>query len=325
MLKNTYKYGYIKLAKGINLADIKTKYRFFGKIGISTADFGKKWYCLPNGKGIFKTFNGISYFTIREIRIINEFICAELCKQVGISAPKLEPATLNNISGLISYNVISNKHQKLLTAEELFNKLDYPISNELVDFKAVFNILRSKNYNIDVKKSTLDIYRIAVFDTITMQTDRHINNIFFLIDKKTKEVKVAPLIDNEFAFFGQGIKKVIKDKQTDIKEDIMPNYVKFAKIIQTSRNMKPFEYDAPEKNIVDCALSHRGFNVVLKDVLKKLDPQSAIENVRKLGYKIPDEYEEYITEIINTTRNITIKEYQKQLKERHLKDDEICK
>ena len=66
----------------------------------------------------------------------------------------------------------------------------------------------------------MDIYRIAVFDTITMQTDRHINNIFFLIDKKTKEVKVAPLIDNEFAFFGQGIKKVIKDKQTDIKEDI---------------------------------------------------------------------------------------------------------
>ena len=35
------------------------------------------------------------------------------------------------------------------------------------------------------------------------------------------------------------------------KEDIMPNYVKFAKIIQTSRNMKPFEYDAPEKNIVE--------------------------------------------------------------------------
>lgn len=325
MLKNTYKYGYIKLAKGIDLGKIKTKYRFFGKVGISTEDFGKKWYCLPSGKGIFKTFTDKSYIMIRENRIINEFVCAELCKQVGIPSPKLEPATLYDINGLISYNVVSNKYQKLLTAEELFNKIDYPISNELVDFREAFNILRNKNYNIDVKKSTMDIYRIAVFDTLTMQTDRHINNIFFIIDKKTKEVKVAPLIDNEFAFFGQGIEKVIKNRQTDIKEDIMPNYVKFARIIQTSRNMKPYEYDAPEKDIVNCALSHRGFDVVLKEVLTKIDPKSAVENVRKLGYEIPDEYEEYICEIINTTKEITIEEYQKQLKERHFKDDEIVK
>ncbi len=325
MLKNTYKYGYIKLAKGIDLGKIKTKYRFFGKIGISTEDFGKKWYCLPSGKGIFKTFTDNSYIMIRENRIINEFVCAELCKQVGIPAPKLEPATLCNISGLISYNVVQNKHQKLLTAEELFNKLNYPISNELVDFREAFNILRNKNYNIDVKKATMDIYKIAVFDTITMQTDRHINNIFFILDKKTKEVKVAPLIDNEFAFFGQGIEKVIKDKQTDIKEDIMPNYVKFARIIQTSRNMKPYEYNAPEKDIVNCALSHRGFDVILKEVLKNLDPKNAVENVRKLGYEIPVEYEEYICEIISTTKKITIEEYQKQLKERHLEDDEIVK
>ena len=78
ILKNTEKYSNIKLAKGLLLDDSKTIKRA-GECGVSTGKYGLRWFCLPKGKAIFKTYDGIFCFDIRQNRI-------DIANELGISA-----------------------------------------------------------------------------------------------------------------------------------------------------------------------------------------------------------------------------------------------
>ncbi len=319
ILKNTRKYMNITLAKGVFLDNVRTTIRF-GKVGVSTRKFGHRWFCLPKGKALFKTFDSVSYHEIRENRIVNEFVCRELCKQIGIKVPDIEPATYKDITGLISYN-IEDKNKKLCSGEKLFKKVNlYYGSNHINDYMTALNSLKFYDgYNIDIEKEYCNLFRIAVFDTLTMQTDRHTNNIYFLFDKKTKEVTVAPLIDNEFAFFGQGLKYIIANGKTDVEEVIMPWFVKFARYMHVYDNNRPNEYNAPERYIASRAVVNEDARKVLQDVLNNIAPHSAIDNVRKMGFEISNEYEEYICEIISTTKNEILKLYKQVMQERAMR------
>lgn len=317
ILKNTQKYNDITLATGVFLDNTKTKIRF-GTIGVSTKTFGHKWFCLPKGKALFKTYDGNNYYEIRKNRIVNEFICRELCKQIGIKVPDIEPATYKNITGLISYD-IEDKNKRLYSGEKLFKKVNlYYGSNHINDYVSALNKLKTLGgYNIDIKKEYYNLFKIAVFDTLTMQTDRHINNLYFLIDKKTKEVTVAPLIDNEFAFFGQGLKFIIANGRTDVEKEMMPWFVKFAKYINVYDNNSPFEYNAPERYIASIAYCDLSLKEILKDILNKIEPHSAIENVRKMDFEIPKEYEAYICKIISTTKNEIVRLYNQTIQKKY--------
>lgn len=308
VLKNTAKYKNIKLARGLILDLQKTKNRF-GRTGISTKTYGKRWFCLEKGKAIFKTYDGKYYLEIRNNRIINEFICNEMLKQVGILAPHIEPASLKDISGLVTYN-ISSKSQKLISAANLLKKAGFASkNNNLKTYKTAMEVLKKKGYSVDIEKEMVNLYKIAIFDVITMQTDRHANNLYFLLDKKTKRITVAPLIDNEFAFFGQGLPKIIERGSIDIKRVMMPAYAKFAKTIGIYGNDNIY-YNEPETDVVIYSINNKKNTQVLKEVIKNIDPQKAINNVRKLGYEIPKEYEFYIVRIINTTKEIIIQQYE---------------
>ncbi len=319
ILKNTEKYSDIKLAKGLLLDDAKTIKRA-GESGISTGKYGHRWFCLPKGKAIFKTYDDIFCFDIRSNRIVNELICKELCNQVGIESPDVEPASKNGVEGVVSYNVAKNG-KKLVNAIKLGNMAHfYEFSNSIEDYAFMVDELCSYGYKIDKQKFVDDIYKICVFDFITLQTDRHEGNLFFIKHPKTKEITVAPLIDNEFAFCGKKLTSYILKKHIDVDKDIKEPYQRFAYHINVKSNFDA-SFDTSATEIVNLAKNDNNFDKILKNIVNKLDIKKAIENVEKIGYEISPEYKEYLAEITEYSTNYLINKY-KEIKANKSKYDE---
>lgn len=311
ILKNTEKYANIKLAKGLLLDETKTVRRG-GESGVSTKKYGKVWFCLPKGRAIFKTYDDIFCFDIRQNRIINELICKELCNLVGIRCPEIEPASKNGVEGVVSYNVVKSG-EELINAMKLGKIAHFnDFSNSLEDYAYIADELPIYGYNVDKRKFVEDIYKICIFDFITMQTDRHEGNLFFIKNKSTKEISVAPLIDNEFAFYGKKLITYIDKRFIDMNSDIKEQYRKFANYITVKTNFgSNFETQATE--IVTLAKNDKNFNKILKNIIKNFDINKAIENVEKMGYEISPEYKEYLATIIEYSTEYLIEKY-KELK-----------
>ena len=111
-------------------------------------------------------------------------------------------AIYENKKGLVSYDVTKNG-EELLNGNYLFalskSNQNYPI-NDFNSYITSLKKLKQQGYNFDLKQQIVNLYKIAVFDSLTAQSDRHISNVFFIVNKKDKTLKVAPLIDNELAF-----------------------------------------------------------------------------------------------------------------------------
>ncbi len=307
ILKNTEKYSNIKLAKGLLLDDSKTIKRA-GECGVSTGKYGLRWFCLPKGKAIFKTYDGIFCFDIRQNRIINELVCKELCNQVGIECPEIEPASKNGVEGIVSYNVAKNG-KKLINAIRLGNMAHFnSFSNSIEDYAYMVDELEAYGYKIDKQKFVEDMYKICIFDFITMQTDRHECNMFFIKYPKTREITVAPLIDNEFAFCGKKLISYISKRYINIDEDIKKTYQMFANHMTVKSNFGS-DFDTMATEIVNLAKNDKNFDKILKNIIDKLDIKNAIKNVEKMGYEISPEYKEYLAEIVECSTKYILNKY----------------
>ena len=201
VLKNEYKYTeHLKLAKGLIIDQASTEHRDNLDVGISSRNFGKNWYILPKGKAIFKTYDSYKKFeNIKQIRIINELLCYELAKQVNIPCAEYELATNNNVTGLVTYK-ITNDNEILVKGQDFLLFANGEAHNDMISYSRACKYYKELGFKIDRKKIMLDLYKIAVFDALTLQTDRHMNNICFIKNTKDDTIRVSPIIDNELAF-----------------------------------------------------------------------------------------------------------------------------
>lgn len=310
LIKNIDKYKDVKLVKGLDLNKVKTSYRF-GNKGISTKLGGNKWFHLPKGDGIFKSFNE-RYYGIRKNRIINEFVCQELCKQVGIDCPDLDPATYKGVVGLVTYKV-NDKNTKLINGATILEKagIGYMDNNLTTYMKAMDIINRKAKRDIFCKSEVFkQLYKICIFDFLTMQTDRHRSNLFFEQDRHTKKIKVAPLLDNEFAFFIQSMHKdfLVSNKSQDM-DDFLFFYTKVENRLRTSKSDYTNGDDTTIRDIILLANQNYEYRNILYGMIKNLDINRAIENVEKRGFVIPEEYKEYMIAIIRTTKGQIVDQF----------------
>ena len=82
----------------------------------------------------------------------------------------------------------------------------------------------------------------------------------------------------------------------------------FANHIDIKEFTKPsFENYATE--IVTLVKYDNNFRTILKQFVEKIDIKSAIENVKKYGYKIPQEYEDYVTNLTNFVKEYVVEKY----------------
>ena len=310
ILKNKDKFCNIKLAKGIFMDNFNSYNRFENKtqgygIGVSTLRFGKKWYILPKGKAIFKTYDGFAG-QLKNIRIVNELVCSELCKQIDLDCATYEQASLYGQTGVVSYD-IAKYDEKLIDGEMLkkISGVNEKSSSISIYSKAIDN-LKKKNIKIDKKNILKELYKIALFDTLTFQTDRHDNNILFAVNENENSLKPTKLIDNEFAFLTLLLPQI---QYASTFDNVLNTYVDYAKFNRKVFSVDGFKsYKKLVSGIVKLAKNDEELKTILVSTLTNINVEKAFENVEEMGNKISPDYKKYVSHLVDYSKQCFIDE-----------------
>ena len=295
-LKNLEKYNNIKLSKGVFLDNADISYSDSFESGVSSSDFGGYWYMLPKGRAIFKTYSGGDELgNIKNIRITNELLCYELSKQLGIRCAEYELASYYGEQGVVSYDV-SGVNEKLVSSGQIFDKYNLSSNNAFKFYVTAQKKLEELGYMFDKEKMLLDLYKITLFDILTVQSDRHRSNVFMLINKKADTVKVAPLIDNEFAFNGLYFDTMLLDGDTITEETFKSKTYSISKalLIDEESFFEDNMLFANIKHVVNLAKQNPKMAEIFKNFVSNYNIQAAIDTLEQKGVTINQYYKDYL-------------------------------
>lgn len=163
----------------------------------------KRWFKINDGRAMFKSNAEEQLYAH-----YSELICTELAKQAGLEVAKYDIAKYNGQTGIITKNVCK-PGEEILTINELIGDgptyEDYP---DNTDIYFVFDALKAKliadGYSEEMVDSCmLRLRKQLLFDLCVMETDRHTENISFIIGKSAEEgkpyIRLAPMYDTEAA------------------------------------------------------------------------------------------------------------------------------
>jgi len=311
ILKNYPKFKVLKMADGINLENAKftKRKKDINAPSTSLKKYGNYWFKLKKGNALFKTYDSDYNSELRELRIINELICQNLAKQIGVSYAEYEPAHIGKDNGLVTYNVLKDG-QKLVPLAK-FLRYDLSLKNNLVDISSAVTHYRDLGYNIN-SDVLYNLYTYIVFDALTLQTDRNNYNIYFILDKNTNTYTVSPLFDSEYAFNGEYLELSYTNK-INTYDLLLKQYSYESKYLNIDYEMpgKTNTYYKNVINICNLAKSDKKFNNFLTNALKKFNTLLAINYVEEIGYEISQEYKDYLINLTAKTKTLIKKELSK--------------
>ena len=296
----------IKLAKGIFLDDIETIFNDEATAGgISTKKYGNKWFMLPKGKAIFKTFDEYAE-DVRNHRIANELICKELADMMHIRCAEYELATKDGETGVVTYD-IKRPDEFMLSGYEMCVIKKIGSANKFESYLKAIKEYEKAGFTFNKQKIVTDLYKLMVFDCLTMQTDRHMNNIFVVFNKKNKTMKMSPLIDNEFAFNIDNARFALNSSQDEILEDEIEEDLKYIvkQITVYDTVSKKSLVHENIKQIVDVAKLNPKLDAILKHMINNFDINSAIEKINKKD-------EKYLKNCEKVIKKLILEEYNKK-------------
>lgn len=191
------RYGYI------NLDEIMDSEIEFEREVRGNPERDKKWFDVADSKVMFKAnseYNRYAQYA--------ELICGELAKQVGLEAAEYDLAMHNGQLGVITRN-FCKPGEEVLTINELIGEEpngDGSVDN--IDIYFVFNELMQKLHDdgYDAKAADeclLQLRKQMVFDLFVIETDRHTENLSFILGKDETTgkptIRLAPMYDTETA------------------------------------------------------------------------------------------------------------------------------
>jgi hypothetical protein len=288
------KYTDIKLAKGVCIDRHNHTAREVADVGVSTKSFGKVWFYMPKGKAIFKTYDDFQN-EIRDLRIVNELLCYELSKQMGIRCAEYELACLDEIiTGVVTYDV-ATKNEKLVNSKELFIRQNIKDAQDLNEYYKLLKKYVEQGYKVDLDKTMKDLYKICLFDSLTMQSDRNSSNVFFLFNEQNKTIKVAPLIDNEYAFNTQNLNRELKDNY-DIYETLFVDRLDYIYKMITVDNVLREDSSFRENitKLTHIAVTVPEYGKIFKDFVKGFNVKKALKKLESQGVEVGPRYKEYL-------------------------------
>lgn len=294
------------------LNEVELKNRYNVELGISTGKFGRHWYSLPQGRAIFKTYDGSFMLYLKNIRIINEVVCFHLANQAGIACAKYEPANLqigkeDNV-GLVSFD-ITKPREKLIHLYEL----TYEGCKDYWTLYQIYNNIEQLNYkySLDRDKICLHLYEMMIFDLLTMQTDRNTHNIHFILNKDTKEFTSSPLIDNEFAFCAKRIKRILNTRKPSTKDALIFEMNNLSNDDLSKKEIYLYRVNNEEdrldsyfetiKEVVRLANEYEEARESLSRILSNINIEDAINKTEAMGYKIDENYKEYLRLVMSVS------------------------
>lgn len=298
IVKNAGKFNErIKLAKGLILS-LNNKKERDGVMGKSTEYYGSYWFKSSRGDVIFKYAKPRPFNDTTKIQDCNEIICYNLAKQMGINCAEYSSATLNNeLNGIASKNFLKND-EKIVPLVS--------ISPSLKNLEDIMSNLKHKDFlynRINYEQIYYSLYSYIIFDLLTYQEDRHLNNISFIKDKNNN-LKIAPLYDNEYSFFVSTFLFGGADTFNNVK-DYVDNY------FITGGLVTPFDmdkcyglngFDNVSNQILDIAKKDKKCDYILKNILKDANLRPIYDELEKQGYEIDQDYKEYTIQLLDFSR-----------------------
>ena len=317
IVKNVQKYNSgIKLNFGRDLTDAKVSLRPAYTTGVSTKEYGRVWFWVGNKKTIFKTYDTFGYSDTRKIRMANELLCYELAKKMDVKCAVYETALNDKHKGIISYDV-QKEYENLVSVENLYYRLcKGTFEGNLKDIAKAVNELEKRGKRVNKKQIFIDLYKIMIFDALTMQNDRHLGNLFFIENSRHNSFRVSPLIDNEFAFNGIGIIDYIKENVDAVSQkeflEKFENNKDIITMFETNRITDNHSYLKNIKDICELALTNEELKGILIKTIKKMNIKKAIEKVEESGIKLGKDYKEYLVNVESLTKDLFVTELNKQ-------------
>ena len=163
----------------------------------------KKWFDISDGRAMFKA-NAEEQYNAH----FSELICCELAKQAGLETAQYDIAVSGSEIGIVTKD-ICRIGEELLTINDLIGNgptnPDYPDST---DIYFVFDTLEEKLIADGYDDATVDscmlqLRKQLLFDIYVMETDRHTENISFIVGKDVNtgkpSIKLSPMYDTESA------------------------------------------------------------------------------------------------------------------------------
>jgi len=190
-------YGYI------NLDDIINDETEFEREVRGNPERDKKWFNTSDGKVMFKANSGFNMYAQ-----YSELICCELAKQVGLEAAEYDLAIHNVQLGVITKNFCKPGEEVLTINELIGEEQNGGRALDNIDIDFVFTALIQKLYDDGYDEKTADecilqLRKQMIFDIFVIETDRHTENLSFIIGKDeitgNPTIRLAPMYDTETA------------------------------------------------------------------------------------------------------------------------------
>ncbi|MBE7082112.1 MAG: hypothetical protein E7378_00310 [Clostridiales bacterium] len=314
-------FNFIRL-KPARILSMDQSVRRRGITGVSSKTFGRKWFFMPEGKALFKTFDGSYSSSIANIRMLNEIICYKLAMQIGISCAQYIPANLvnhgKNYVGLASVDILQ-PNETFVTYKSFRKIPGYDFGFNLVDFSQILDIYVQNGVKIDKQEMLLDMYQKILFDVITFQTDRNITNYCLIINKKNKSYRPCPLFDNEFAFACDYLDTL--DKPFIDFSDIVSTHSLFSKIFTIEYELASSKrYANIISDICFLAKKYPDMNLILKNTMKNLNIEQVFCELKNEGYEINDDYITYVCELVNKAKEMIAEAYKIKIPKQELQE-----
>lgn len=301
--------GYIDLDKVLTKdVDVQREVRGY-------VDRQKDWIELSDTKILVKT-NTEGF----ENDAWSEMISTELAKQAGIECAEYDLVRYKNEKGIISKN-ICKAGEELITVNDLVGT--GPTNEEYPDSTDIYYIFDNLEERLkedgakeeDIDKCMLSLRKQMLFDIYIMETDRHTENISFVLgtdENGNRTTRLSPMYDTEksLALYDnrEYMKKIYSDmlKVSEVtnmqepkicvipeEEELVPDTPLSSFMAFLQSNVVTDEYSTDSEKIWKETLNFlceddRALDYVEK-VLSKLDINDAIDKVEeRIGTKIPE-------------------------------------
>lgn len=228
-----------------------------------------------------------------------ELLTAELARQVDIPTAKVDLIKYKGHPGVISEK-INREGEQLHSLREYIGDEDIPDDPvpEITGLDFVFdNMIRHLSHTDmakDDKYALLQsMMKLMAFDAITLNTDRHTENISFIerMNDGKKEIVLAPLYDNEFSLM---LETPAEDLEVYMSRPSLFHGFVDAQEPKIAPKYPGIETEFPchHQNLLDSLVGMDDqMEDTIADMLDRLDIKKAMRDVQQqIGAKIPQIY-----------------------------------
>ena len=221
---------------------------------------------------------------------LSEYLGSMIYQKIGLLTHEVKLGIINNIlvvickdflannEMILDYNSMKNSHNDEI---EKYILSTSSLNNSNNDLEQIMVYMDKNKYFKELPDLKKHFWQMFIIDALINNNDRNESNWGIIINKDTREIRIAPVYDNGASFYNKSddnkFKNILED-DFKIKQVFFDSAVSIFEI--DGKKINPLKYIMSLEN-EDC-------NEALKTIIPKID-LNEIENIFK---ELPNQYED---------------------------------